>query len=458
MDNVRMMFLWSSLLLLPCLVAAQDSLRPVLSGTLLTDQRVLAERGGWAWNENRVSLNLDQRLTGQGRFHAQGWVRNLGVPGANNLSTLYNKGLVNPVQAEVREAYVQVSGFLLKNMDVTIGRQRIAWGTADKLNPTDLLNPADLEDILDFGRFRGSDAIRLDYYPGKDITLQAVLIPWFQPANLPVGLFSSILFPAVELPLGLVVKQTSDTVIYPEFTLRKGGSVAFRAKAFFAGVDFSVSYLNAPSGLPTATYNLLTPVDAQGGTSIHTTLEFPGFHVVGADFSTDIAGIGVWGEAAWHRPVSKTIMRTDLTPLFPGSPVPIVVDSVMLDPERPFLKWIVGADYHFTDGSYLNLQFLHGFLHEQSRETLEDYVFLRYERSFLREKLKVAPLSGAVIISSWDEPKEHYAVAWLPEVTYMANPNTAMTLSAAIFHGEGESLFANLKHFDMVMLKVKYSF
>jgi hypothetical protein len=452
---ITTLILWS---LLPMVVQGQDSLRPVLSGSLLTDQRVLAKQGDWAWNESRIVLNLDQRVAGQGRFHAGVWFRNLGIPNVSELSSLYNKGMVDPVQGEVQEAYVQYTGFLLKNLDLTIGRQRIAWGTADKLNPTDLLNPADLEDILDFGRRRGSDGLSLMYYPGRDVSLQAVYLPWFQPSNLPVGLFSSVLFPAFELPLGLVVKQTTDTVILPKFNLKTSATAGFRAKALLAGIDVSVSYLTAPYGLPTATYNLLSPIDAQGGTAIHTTLEFPRFHIAGVDFATSVAGIGLWGEAAWHIPAQKVTMQTDLSPFFPGSPVPMVLDSVVLDPDKPFLKWIVGADYHFADGSYLNLQFLHGFLHEQSAESLEDYLFVRYEKSFFREKLKVAPLSGALVVTSWDDIKNGYALAYMPEITYQVNPNAQMTLAAALFHGEGESIFAGLKHYDMVMLKVKYSF
>jgi len=131
---------------------------------------------------------------------------------------------------------------------------------------------------------------------------------------------------------------------------------------------------------------------------------------------------------------------------------------VVLDPGKPFLKWIVGADYHFADGSYLNLQFLHGFMHEQSTESIEDYLFVRYEKSFFREKLKVTPLSGAVVVTQWSDLKNGYALAYLPEITYRVNPNAEMALAVALFHGEGESLFAGLKHHDMVMLKFKYSF
>ncbi len=133
---------------------AQEDNSLKLSGELLTDERfLLKEKNDWAWNENRLTLQLDKRMENS-KFFTEVWLRNIGLPNITQSSDLYNKGIVDPYNLEVREAYVQLFGFLTKNLDLTIGRQRIIWGTADKLNPTDNLNPLDLEDILDFGRRR----------------------------------------------------------------------------------------------------------------------------------------------------------------------------------------------------------------------------------------------------------------------------------------------------------------
>ena len=65
---------------------------------------------------------------------------------------------------DLREAYFEIKGFLLDNVDVKIGRQRIAWGTADELNPKDNIIPLDLSDIWDFSNHLGSDAVQLSVY------------------------------------------------------------------------------------------------------------------------------------------------------------------------------------------------------------------------------------------------------------------------------------------------------
>jgi len=177
------------------IVRSQDSLsiqnpdenKLKISGDLTTDERVLLKnKSNWAWNENRLTLMLNKKNSDGSKFYSEIWLRNLGLPSLTTSANLYNKGIVDPYNIEIREAYIQKFDFLIKKLDLKIGRQRIVWGTADKLNPTDNLNPFDMEDVLDFGRHRASDAVNLNYYLSNDFSLQGVYIPFFQPANLPL--------------------------------------------------------------------------------------------------------------------------------------------------------------------------------------------------------------------------------------------------------------------------------
>ena len=58
------------------------------------------------------------------------------------------------------------------NLQVTIGRQRIAWGTCWVWNPTDLFNPLDVLDF-DYEELPGVDAIRAQYYTGAVTKVEA---------------------------------------------------------------------------------------------------------------------------------------------------------------------------------------------------------------------------------------------------------------------------------------------
>jgi len=428
------------------------------SGELLTDERLLLnDKNDWAWNENRLTLQLDKR-TENSKFFTEVWLRNIGLPNSTQSSDLYNKGIVDPYNLEVREAYVQLYGFLTKNLDVTIGRQRIVWGTADKLNPTDNLNPLDLEDILDFGRRRGSDAINMNYYINNDFSLQGVFIPFFQPANMPIGIFANALNPQMELPQGMVLKSLSDTILMSRYNLGESSTAGFKFKGFAKGVDFSASYVWGYDGLPLSTKNTFIPVDATGGININSQLSFARTHIIGADLATSIAGIGFWAEAAAFIPEKDMIMTNDLSAFFPMSPVPVTQDSLILDKTKPYIKFVVGGDYNFSDGSYLNLQYMHGFVHERGAENLNDYFFLRLEKNFFNEKLKVAPIGGGFIVTDWNKIKDNYALVYMPEIAYQATANAEITLSTVIFDGKGDNLFANLKDYNMLMFKMKYSF
>ena len=430
-----------------------------LSGELLTDERfLLKEPNNWAWNENRLTLDLDKKITGNTKFHSEIWLRNIGLPDLATSSDLYNKGMVEPYNLEIREAYVQINGFLTEKLDLSIGRQRIAWGTGDKLNPTDNLNPYDMEDILDFGRHRGSEAINLNYYFNNSFSMQGVFIPFFEPANMPVGIFSNALNPGMDLPPGMILTGFTDTLLMPQNNIKQASVTGLKFKGFIKGVDFSVSYVRGIDGLPVSTTNTILPVDTLGGVNIHSELSFARFHIFGADMATSIGGMGFWSELALFVPEKNMVMNTDLSALYPLSPVPVIQKSEILDKAKPYLKFIIGGDYFFADGSYFNMQYMHGFIHEKGNENLNDYFFLRYEKKFFNEKLNVAPIGGGFIVSDWNDIKNNYTLIYMPEITYQATANTEITLSSVFFEGKGDNIFTSLKDFNMFMFKMKYSF
>ena len=122
------------------------------------------------------------------------------------------------------------------------------------------------------------------------------------------------------------------------------------------------------------------------------------------------------------------------------------------------MKFVMGGDYFFGDGSYLNVQYIHGFIHERGKEALNDYFFLRYNKGFFNDKLKISPLSGAMIVTDWKDIKNNYALAYLPEIIYAATVNTEISLAFVLFDGKGNNLFANMKDYDMFAIKLNHVF
>ncbi len=428
-----------------------------LSGQFMTDQRFLLQKpNDWAWNENRLTLKLSKKFADKAKFHSEVWLRNIGLPQYNSMADLYNKGIIDPYNLEIREAYVQLYGFLSKNLDIKIGRQRIAWGTADMLNPTDNLNPYDYEDVLDFGRHRGSDAITLDYYFNADFSLQGVFIPFFQPDNLPVGIFANALIPEYDLPPDIVLDELTDETIRPRYNLAESTTAGTKFRGFAGGIDFSLSYVWGRDGLPFSIYNTFSPNDSLTAINIHSELAFTREHIFGADMATTIGGAGLWAEVAGFLPDHEVIMTNDFSPLFPSLP-PVKQDSVVLK-KQMYVKFVVGMDYHFANGSYLNFQYLHGYASERGAENLNDYFFITYDMKFFEERLKVMPVAGAFIVSDWKDVNNNYAIIYAPTITYMATDNAEISLSAPLFFGKGNNIFSRLTDYDMLMFRFKYSF
>ena len=60
--------------------------------------------------------------------------------------------------------------------ELTLGRQRIAWGTSWVWNPTDLFNPQSPLDF-DYEELPGTDAVRMQYYTGPVSKIEAAVRP-----------------------------------------------------------------------------------------------------------------------------------------------------------------------------------------------------------------------------------------------------------------------------------------
>jgi len=251
----------------------------------------------------------------------------------------------------------------------------------------------------------------------------------------------------------MVARQLSDTLFMPRKNLRESLSAGARFKGFVSGVDFSVSYAWGYEGIPFNTRNSISPVDFEGGIAVRSEASFLRTHTIGADLSTSIAGIGFWAEGALSIAAEDMVLRTDLS----AFSIPLQ-EQKLIEKSKPWLKFVVGGDYHFRDGSYINLQYLHGFLHERGAEELNDYFFVRYDMKFFNEKLTVSPVSGAMVIPDWENIGTVYSWMYMPEFSWKVVPDAELGVSALFIDGKGAGMFSQLKDFDMVMIKLRYNF
>jgi hypothetical protein len=434
-----------------CILQAQENTDSGLKwgGYLQTDNRLRLKDGDFSWQEYRLDLKAEVSPSEKAHFYSELWIRSWGFSEVQYSPDLANKDKVAPWNLDLREAYVDLYGFLLDNLDVRVGRQRIAWGTGDNLNPTDNLNPDDLEDIWDFGRHLGSNGLKMSYYLG-DYTFEAVFIPTFTPAVLPRGDWASALSPSMELPPGMALRNLTNTIIMPENSVKESSTVGVKVLKNLLDYDFSLSYVHGSDFFPLAEKIIFTPTGIPGEVDIANELVYPKRHVVGADMAGTISVVGIWAEAAVFFP-EKIMMTTDLSALGMG-----VHESTALDDE-PYVKYLVGADYTFRNGIYINGQYLHGFIHERGKDNLEDYFMFGMEKKLFDDKLKPT-ISGGVEVKDFKDFKNNYALILSPEIAYYPIDNAEVILGLRWIDGKPTTTFGRVKDNDELFVRVKYSF
>lgn len=449
---------WALILLLLCPVvgATQEPGPWHWRGELLSDQRLLLpdrHQSRWAWNENRIDVQLSRR-SDRMRVEVNTWLSHIGPSAATSSLQLANKQLTDPWQFDLREAYVEVYEFLSEKADLKLGRQLIHWGTADRFNPTNTFNPHDLQDLLAFGRRRGVEALSYQWHFSHDFSLEAVLLPLFRPSNTPTGIFSDIFMAGGDWPVDMDISSYTDHLLLPDNSIKEAGSAGIRFRGFWLDTDFSFSYTYGRMSLPLPAHVSLSPDPGGEGVDVVASLAYPRQHVIGADMAGRIGPIGIWAELAVHLPTEELTTQVELSWLAP----PFDQMSQTALKKEAYARFVLGGDYSFRGGAYLNIQYLHGFLHEHGREERNDYLLLTLEKALLNHRLMLRPLNGGLSITDRNNPAENYAVFYMPEIAYQGIDNLEIILGASIFHGQGGGLFATLKEYDMLRLMARVSF
>lgn len=411
------------------------------SGYLKTDNRILLNKTGeFSWQEYLLSLEATSTFENKSGFYTQIWLKKLGFSHIKTDLDLVSSLCISPINIDLREAYFDMYGFILNNVDMRIGKQRIAWGTADRFNPTDNLNPPDLEDIWDFGRHLSSLGVKSSIYVG-DYTITSVYIPIFTPALLPFGEWSSMLMPSLILPPGVNLRSYSDSVMLPGRNIKENARLGFKIAKDLFGYDFSLSYVYGRDGIPILEKVTLLPAVNPGYVDVKAKLCYPRMNIIGWDMSGTIKNMGIWAEAALFFP-EKVVMTTDLSAIGLGIQKTTILDN------KSYLKYVVGADYRFANGIYINGQYLFGFLQERGRDNLKHYIMFSGEWENTGEHIKIAPLNGSIEINNIRDIANTYAVVLSPEITYCPFDGTEISVGVRWIEGKESTTFGKMRNND----------
>ncbi len=234
------------------------------------------------------------------------------------------------------ENYVKYKG---DKLNFTFGLQNFSWGMADRINPTDMLNPRDYTITAFETEKIPVLATTVDYYPNENWKLQVVYIPYKQAEDIfwnnsdfiPNELFARYIINDLDFstmqPKTSIVEQEKNIIVRnPEFSLKSavaGGKINYFSSRF----DLSLSYiydfdpyytpkittekynLGITPELQTKIYQTLPVNDADNLigylNSIQTTrishieLQRKRIQRVGGSVKTIIGKFGLWAEAAY---------------------------------------------------------------------------------------------------------------------------------------------------------------
>ncbi len=370
---------------------------------------------GVARNENRAGLKLHAAM-GDVSGVADVELVLLGhAQDPEGLSGLADRNEIDPYRFDIHELYLQVQDLIIDGLDLRVGQQLVLWGVGDQFNPTNNINADDLEDPLMFGEQLGNVMVRMDYWINEDWSLTGVLVPIFKPALLSrsaqLGVAAIDRLPMQDAFLrhrihseqassagALIGHPTVVAQADPELpeTSINNMQIAYRIGGTIAEHDIALSYYRGRWDLPVARRNHTVQSSrvvcnpdrpsecTKGLLETAVTMHYPqmsvyGLNVTGEigwlqDLSDAFQAVGYRLEGALVVPTRSTLTITNdqLDIAFPqpageydydddgrpGGPEPIIID------DTPFLKWVLGLDYTFSEHVYANLQWVHGMVDE----------------------------------------------------------------------------------------------
>ncbi len=465
---------------MPCAVQAGME----LNGTVATENYLGLREGGFYnfrnanWFGLKVRGNPSEHVAAMAEFE----LRNTNFTRVQTIDELWDRSQTDPVSWRVRDAYVDIYGFLLDGglfvLDIRAGKQHIAWGTGDGFNPSNPFDPFDLENPLAFDQRMGNVALKATLYVGDEwFNIEGVVAPRFLPSMLPVDLFlgddplANPLMPrfdlAAMLPQGMegfqiLVLPPGYDVLRTVTPAAEVGNVQAGARLRFSllDLDCSLSYAHARQSMPVPTKVQATagvPGCPEGQANClavqmdDVELIYPRVDVIGLNLRGDLAGIGVWAEVALMLPEQINTEILTEVPLLGETAMELEAIS-----DEPFTKWVLGAEYTFPGGFYTNLQWVHGLFVEMTGHRLHDYLFLVLRQSLLSDRLNFELSLGGEL----DTTLGRSALAGLGQImlTYKPFDGSQVSLGYVLARGEAETSLEMFEALDQAFFRVRADF
>lgn len=314
-------------------------------------------------------------------------------------------------KARLREGYVNLDG---DYWSLRAGRQLIAWGRADRINPTDYFSPRDFTLLVpeDDEQRRGITAA-VAHFDLNDSNRLSFVLARFEPHRMPQGM----------LPDGIVpAEEPNDAEVAIKYD---------HVGNFF---DWSASYYDGHERSPR--YRLFQSVN-----------ELPRIYA-------DYESLNTWGIDA-AAALGAWTLRAELTYS--------KQTRTQNGDETPITRAIVGIDYSFLDAANINFQWFSNHREHISSIPIAFYqdgldrlnsefgfhdqgLTFRVSNGFINEQLRIE------ISSLLDIQKYSYVIR--PRINYAMSDQIRISVGADIFSGIEQSYFGIRENNDLCFIEL----
>ena len=347
-------------------------------------------------------LKSSRRVSKRVSFLAEGWT---------SLQGPFEDGKAT---GELREAFVDVR---FGKLDVRAGRQIIAWGRADGVNPTDNLSGQDLTLLVpdDADRRLGATAVRASYVIG-DVSIAGVWLPEFRGHE----------FALPAPPPGVVFARESGQ--WP------GDQWALRVEQTGRTVDWSVSYFDGKDLAPDLGFDVAAP---------RVVLSHHRVRVLGGDMTANLGRFGLRAEGAYVD-TEDTQGRDPFT-------------------KNPFVFVVAGADRTFDGQLNLNVQYLYRQVRHRSgtSDSVQDVLNSQTQAVQHGASFRIAykwlhdTLEAECAAVAYAGPR---GGALRPKVVYAVTDSWKVLAGAEILGGQSASLFGLMERNSAGYAELRWSF
>ena len=454
--------------------------------------------GGFSWDKVDVVADLSIVFSGRSDVY--------------ELETLRTRNTVDPYYFESDALYIRLSDFIFDGLDIKVGRQVIDWGSADRFNPTSVINGLDLEDYQDFGHRIPNEMINIVFAPDWEVEsedgdtpvfsefqFQVVWVPTFRSNMVPESseyVFggpdqfrrfakSQFLNNLVDLQekfqeyngtilYHVVVDEPSDSIENSQVGVRLGFSLLGVDLDFYAyrGYDHNMQPSTVKVEAVSTDPNVSNAIDQH-------------IHKVGGSKGDRQALLDLM-ESFGTNGISTLTANTDVSVAYPrvwvagfdfatsldfaggiglwGELAFTFHDDVVIDLDINghdfhdvqnekgfFVKAVVGIDNSFTKWFYMNMQYIYGFVDEFGSNDLEHYLMWNGDFKAFNEQM----LFRLSLVWCISDP----SAMLVPMFSFKFWPNTELALGALIHLGEKDTTFGNrVTGPNYLYFQAKYSF